>query len=155
MEKKSYIIVIFWVLIVIGIIISNEAIFLLGKEVLLKIYPIDPRDFLRGDYVSLDYEIGKISDKESASSYRREKAYVVLDVDNNNVAHKKEILFRKPSGALFIQGEFYYKKLTFPQIQKYFTKEGKGKELERKLQKGGYAKVLIDKRGHARIKEII
>lgn len=31
-----------------------------GREVLLKVEPVDPRDFLRGDYVRLGYEIGQI-----------------------------------------------------------------------------------------------
>jgi uncharacterized membrane-anchored protein len=39
------------------IIAGRAAILRDGKEVLLKIQPVDPRDFLRGDYVWLTYEI--------------------------------------------------------------------------------------------------
>lgn len=39
------------------IILSRAAVLREGKEVLLKVEPIDPRDLLRGDYVRLNYEI--------------------------------------------------------------------------------------------------
>jgi len=42
------------------IIAGRAAILRDGKEVLLKIQPVDPRDFLRGDYVWLTYEIRDI-----------------------------------------------------------------------------------------------
>ena len=38
-------------------IAGRAAILRDGQEVLLKVEPIDPRDFLRGDYVRLNYEI--------------------------------------------------------------------------------------------------
>jgi uncharacterized membrane-anchored protein len=39
------------------IIMGRAAVLRSGQEVLLKVAPIDPRDLLRGDYVTLDYEI--------------------------------------------------------------------------------------------------
>lgn len=42
------------------IIAGRAAILRNGQEVLLKIAPVDPRDFLRGDYVWLTYEIRNI-----------------------------------------------------------------------------------------------
>ena len=42
------------------IIAGRAAILRNGTEVLLKVEPIDPRDLLRGDYVSLGYEISRI-----------------------------------------------------------------------------------------------
>lgn len=42
------------------IIAGRAAILRSGKEVLLKIEPIDPRDLLRGDYISLGYDISRI-----------------------------------------------------------------------------------------------
>ena len=44
---------------------------------------------------------------------------------------------------------------TYKGIQQYFVKEGRGRELEKELVKGGLAKVSVDKNGNARIKEII
>lgn len=42
------------------IIAGRAAILRSGTEVLLKIEPVDPRDFLRGDYVALRYDIMSI-----------------------------------------------------------------------------------------------
>jgi len=42
------------------IIASRAMILRYGQEVLLKVEPIDPRDLLRGDYVSLGYEISNV-----------------------------------------------------------------------------------------------
>lgn len=39
------------------IIMGRAAVLRSGQDVLLKVAPIDPRDLLRGDYVTLDYEI--------------------------------------------------------------------------------------------------
>ena len=42
------------------IIAGRAAVLRNGTEVLLKVEPVDPRDLLRGDYVSLGYEISRI-----------------------------------------------------------------------------------------------
>ncbi|RUV26721.1 MAG: hypothetical protein EOQ60_03660 [Mesorhizobium sp.] len=42
------------------IIAGRAAILRNGKEVLLKVEPVDPRDLLRGDYISLGYDISRI-----------------------------------------------------------------------------------------------
>ena len=42
------------------IIAGRAAILRNGKEVLLKVEPIDPRDLLRGDYILLGYDISRI-----------------------------------------------------------------------------------------------
>lgn len=42
------------------IIMGRAAVLRSGHDVLLKVAPIDPRDLLRGDYVTLDYEIRDI-----------------------------------------------------------------------------------------------
>ncbi|HEY5819346.1 MAG TPA: GDYXXLXY domain-containing protein [Mesorhizobium sp.] len=41
-------------------IMGRAAILRDGREVLLKVEPVDPRDLLRGDYVRLGYEIGSV-----------------------------------------------------------------------------------------------
>lgn len=41
-------------------IMSRAAILRDGREVLLRVQPVDPRDLLRGDYVRLGYDIGML-----------------------------------------------------------------------------------------------
>jgi uncharacterized membrane-anchored protein len=45
------------------IIAGRAAVLRNGQEVLLKVEPVDPRDFLRGDYVWLSYEIRNVAVK--------------------------------------------------------------------------------------------
>ncbi len=47
-----------------GLVIDRAAILRQGTEVILQIRPVDPRDFLRGDYVSLSYNISRLPGKE-------------------------------------------------------------------------------------------
>ncbi|MBZ9927734.1 GDYXXLXY domain-containing protein [Mesorhizobium sp. BR1-1-4] len=49
------------------ILASRAAILRNGKEVLLKIQPVDPRDLLRGDYIVLGYDISRIPVKMMAN----------------------------------------------------------------------------------------
>ena len=42
------------------IIAGRAAVLRDGREIMLKVEPVDPRDLLRGDYVSLCYEISRI-----------------------------------------------------------------------------------------------
>ncbi|TPO05645.1 GDYXXLXY domain-containing protein [Mesorhizobium sp. B1-1-5] len=49
------------------IIAGRAAILRNGKEVLLKVQPVDPRDLLRGDYISLNNNISRIPVKLIAS----------------------------------------------------------------------------------------
>ncbi|RVA45300.1 GDYXXLXY domain-containing protein, partial [Mesorhizobium sp. M7A.F.Ca.CA.004.11.1.1] len=49
------------------IIAGRAAILRNGKEVLLKIEPVDPRDLLRGDYIILGYDISRIPVKMIAN----------------------------------------------------------------------------------------
>jgi len=42
------------------IILARAAVLRDGREILLKVEPVDPRDLLRGDYVRLGYEISRI-----------------------------------------------------------------------------------------------
>lgn len=41
-------------------ILARAALLRDGREILLKVEPVDPRDLLRGDYVRLGYEISRI-----------------------------------------------------------------------------------------------
>jgi uncharacterized membrane-anchored protein len=42
------------------IIMARAAVLRDGREILLKVEPVDPRDLLRGDYVRLGYEISQV-----------------------------------------------------------------------------------------------
>ncbi|WP_115732219.1 GDYXXLXY domain-containing protein [Aminobacter aminovorans] len=50
-----------------SMIVGRAAILRDGKEVLLKVEPVDPRDLLRGDYVRLGYDISRIEVEKIAN----------------------------------------------------------------------------------------
>ena len=136
MKKYVYIIVVIWALLAGGITAYNENLLRKGEEILLKVSPVDPRDFLRGDYVSLSYEINTAPE----SSKLRGDVYVILNKNSDN--------------TIFLRGEKHGRRITYKGIQQYFVKEGNGREMEKKLLQGGIAKVSVDRNGYARIKEV-
>ena len=61
MNSKRFLLLMAYSLIIISLIFLPKAITLsLGKDILLKTEPVDPRDIFRGDYVNLNYEISTI-----------------------------------------------------------------------------------------------
>ena len=150
-----------WFIIILFMVVSNEMIIRSGKEVLLKTVPVDPRDFMRGDYVILNYDISTpkaiLNEKISKRLKYRQKVYISLDVDENGIAHAKSMSIEKPKNKeYFIRGEVLnYKNSIEYGIETYFVKENTGKEIEKNIQEGMLAKVKIDKNGKAKIVDLI
>ncbi len=61
MKRIVYIISLFWILITLGFVLSQETIRLTGETIYLETTPIDPIDLLRGNYVDLDFKISTIT----------------------------------------------------------------------------------------------
>ncbi len=86
------------------IIAGRAAILRDGQEVLLKVEPIDPRDFLRGDYVRLGYEIRnvpvKLIENAPAGEFVTEDGpiFVRLKKDEDGFWRARSASFAKPSG---------------------------------------------------------
>ena len=159
MKKFVYIIISLWFLIVSFAVISQEYTLHNGKEILLKTFPVDPRDLLRGDYVIFNYEIAQVP---SGEFYRyNTPVYLSLALDKNNIAYRTKILTAKPDKGLFIKGKIAKCPTTVPLvgigkcvnmgIESYFVKEKTGLELERNLRKGAFVRVKIDKNGNAKV----
>src|SRR6185503_14656203 len=78
-----------------GIIYERMQLLNSGREVVLAVQPVDPTDFFRGDYVTLEY--GGLSRMEltGASDWERAKngdpVYVALDVGANGRATAKSV----------------------------------------------------------------
>lgn len=156
MRKIVIAIALIWLGIVSGILFYNEMLIVNGQEVLLKIVPVDPRDFLRGDYVSLHYEINEMpKNSKYYDEYHYFKGFVTLKQENDGTYVVNEVLETKPKDQLFLKGEVHGKRIFYSGIDKYFVKEGQGKTLEKSLAKGGFAKISVGKNGEAGIKEII
>jgi uncharacterized membrane-anchored protein len=87
------------------IIAGRAAILRDGQEVLLKVEPVDPRDFLRGDYVRLGYEIRnvpvKLIENAPAGEFVTEEGpiFVRLKKDEDGFWRARTASFGKPSTA--------------------------------------------------------
>jgi len=59
-KQTKFIIAISLQVLIILIIIGFKLLVLTGTDVMLKIQPVDPRDWLRGDYVTFQYDISRV-----------------------------------------------------------------------------------------------
>lgn len=159
-NKAVLILIIFWLMIVSVFVINEELIIQKGGEVLLKVKPHDPKDLMRGDYVSLAYDINTPFGNESGFLGRHATVFVILDIDKNNVAQFKSYQFEKPKKGVFIKGKCtstYSDDIITVKygIESYFVKQNTGRDVERRLSNGGFAKVRINKSGRAKITDLI
>lgn len=180
-KKIFYLTVVFWLLIFSGFIAYKEYTLRTGTEVMLKTLPVDPRDLFRGDYVTLNYEIGTLDmeklQAENSYFYNDEPVYLALEL-KNEYGTPKGIYTTPPEDELYIKGkvkdiiydwetdesgimteEATIKKLRVDYgIESYFVPEGRGMEIEKVQQTGRKevdAKVIIDKYGNAIVKSLL
>ncbi|MDR7146939.1 GDYXXLXY domain-containing protein [Rhizobium sp. BE258] len=157
---------------VLGYIIeSRAAILRSGAEVVLKTAPVDPRDFLRGDYVVLNYDISSVpvsSVKGGLPSAAGEQVlWVRLKPQADgfwNVAESSFSALPEEGGSVVIRSQPFYSygpaggdsmRLEYG-IERYYVPEGEGKPLEEARQDGQVsvaARVSAD--GTAQIRSLL
>ncbi|MDR1048703.1 MAG: GDYXXLXY domain-containing protein [Synergistaceae bacterium] len=145
----------------------NFTVLALGERVLLQTRPLDPRDFLRGDYVTLHYDIADIpedllpkeamlpnEDENAAvrSGWRRIEGtfyrdiYVTLKPDGEGIGSVSGVSLARPSGGLYLKGSLYWRWGSFNVdygLGVYYVPEGTGRAIEIAVQTGD---VLADVR---------
>lgn len=168
MNKKIILIVVsfLWIAVAVGLIISKQHIIRTGKTVFLETVPVDPRDFLRGDYVILRYKISTIALQQiqSEKSYygQGEKVYVKLE-PRERFWGATALKTKKPisDNAVYMKARVKYcydKKLELNYgIESYFVPEGEGKNIEKNMRGNKSSvevEVLVDTSGNAIIKKV-
>lgn len=168
MNRKSLFLIfisLLWIVTAILFIFSNQSILSQGVSVLLETVPVDPRDFLRGDYVILRYKISNLdlNQIESENPYYRhgETVYVKLEQKNK---FWEAVSIRTKRGAdsdgLFIRGRVKYsygKNIGVDYgIESYFVPEGEGKNIEASIRNRNAVEVevMVDSTGKALIKKV-
>ena len=118
-----------------------------GREVTLQTRPVDPRDLLRGDYVTLGYDISQLPAGALAgqpSAERNPIVFVKLKPDAGGLYQAvsvhaapvavtaPEVLIRgRVSYSCGANGRMFCDKLTIRYgLESYFVPEGEGKTLE-------------------------
>lgn len=88
-----------------------------GKTITLETVPVDPRDILYGDYVSLQFAIEEFSkddlDPELIKEFSKHDngkltVYAVLEQEEGDLYGLKTVTHKKPSDGLFLKGDMYY-----------------------------------------------
>lgn len=168
------------VAIILTIIIFKLSVLIDGTEVLLRIMPVDPRDLLRGDYVTFQYDISNLDYfyNNGQEIKNGDTVYVVLR-QNGKYWIAQNVQKTKPTGdKLFIKGKvervdfenqfdpFYISSTLMYQnfsnfrihviygIEQYFIPEGKGRDFNFRNNKEIAALVAIDDNGNAVLKKI-
>lgn len=157
-------------IILITIIVFKISVISSGADILLKIEPVDPRDMLRGDYVTFQY-----SNVSNVYSYNinnqqirnGDTVYVVLR-QRGKYWTENRIQKTKPSkGEIFIKGKIdrggvedlsngssvNSRTHIIYGIEQYFIPEGQGQDFSFR-NKDASARVAVDENGNAVLKKI-
>lgn len=168
MSKKAIVLIIsfLWIAVAAGVIYSKQYILRTGTRIILETVPVDPRDFLRGDYLILRYKVSTLdlnqikSDKKSYN--RGENVFVKIEPKDKfweaaGIGSKKGAF----GEGVYLKGKvryYYDQKLElYYGIESYFVPEGEGKDIERNM-RGNKTSVeveaIVDSSGNALIKKV-
>lgn len=154
-----------WLVLALGLIGYKQRILATGIKVMLETVPVDPRDFLRGDYVILRYKISSLSSIPGKSNFKRgDRVYVKLEPGGEYreaesapwraVAMKAKNEIER--GDVVIKGKIGRGGVVKYGIESYFVPEGKGREIEKNM--AGRSKVavevIVDKNGNGIINKL-
>lgn len=155
------------VVILVGLFVSKSLTSLTGTEVLLKIQPVDPRDPLRGDYVTYQYEISRLPRSSfPALLFPKGPAYgeqvfvpLVKAGDYWTAGYpvlqesprKKEAVYLK--ARVVDTGESDFVRLEYG-LEQYFIPEGAGQRVSF-FNREAFAKIRVDKFGTGVIQELL
>ena len=142
-----------------------------GREIVLPVVPVDPRDLFRGDYVTLSYDISRLRLDGEAGRKRTSKTsvYAVVKKTPDGSWKADRLVLARPaqlaSDEQLIQGRFdsrwgggFLGAWSMPHygIEKYFVPEGTGPELEKAAREKKLAAVIaVDKNGRAALKGLV
>jgi len=155
-----------WIAVAAGLIISKQHIIRTGKTILLETVPVDPRDFLRGDYVILRYKISTIDLQQIQNEktyYRQgEKIYVKLQPvgrfwEATAIQTKRPVSDKGVYLKVRVKYCYNNKLELIYGIESYFVPEGEGKDIEKSMRgnkSSAEVEVLVDRSGNALIKKV-
>ena len=137
-----------------------------GKEISVKVIPVDPRSMFRGNYARLNYGISRIETSHfphHEELRNGEVVYVGLKPDADGIYEYADVNLKKPSTGIFIRGRIqnrqWEEKVNYFRInygiEAFFAPKEQALELERQLRDGGVALLMVSDDGKARLKDIV
>ncbi|MBO6901769.1 MAG: GDYXXLXY domain-containing protein [Rhizobiaceae bacterium] len=155
-----------------SMIVSRAAILRDGREVVLEVHPVDPRDLLRGDYVRIGYNISSLP-KEIFEGVSGETGdvdgsavFVRLEAGEGGIWNAVSARFGEPPSAARAQNQVDIRGATpignVSQaqliavdygIERFYLPEGEGKSIEEGLGERPFRMIVaVDDSGAAQIK---
>ena len=125
-----------------------------AQTALLKVEPVDPRDLLRGDYVTLGYAISRTP----PGNYQAGQAVYVTLVPESNGRHYHagEFLHGPPASGLFIRGTAQGNGRAAYGIESYYVQEGTGHDYEHAVRSRRlWAEVALARDGNAALRGLV
>lgn len=150
-----------WIIAVGGIWASHEYNLTHGTEVTLKAVPVDPRDFFRGDYVILRYEMSTFNfdEKIPRKNFKTNQfVFIPLKLENEKWV-TGAITDKKPAGLFFkgrIQQDYGQTvHVSYNGIESFFVPENKGHDYEQAQAANRlYAVMNVQSNGTANLKRL-
>ncbi len=138
-----------------------------GTEVKLHTRAVDPRDLLRGDYVTLNYDITSVASAEAKDLPREKIVFVELVPKTDGFyeavsVHREPVPVAKP--GVLIKGRVIGSFITPTSsqvrvsygIEKYFVPQGEGREIEQARNQGKVSVIAaVTPAGRAAIKRLL
>lgn len=133
-----------------------------GREIVLKVIPVDPRDLFKGDYVRLGYDISRFDKTkvEGPDLQRGERVFVTLEQPDQTASWTVAKITRtRPSNVaanqVVLTAKGNYNQLTYG-LERYYLPEGTGLAMEDKARKGVISAIVaVNAKGQSAIKGLI
>ena len=156
-----------------AMVIDRAGVLREGAEITLQTRPVDPRDFLRGDYVQLRYEISSVrldASADTPAARRNTPVFVKLAPNAEGFyvalsAHLEPVALA--AGERLIKGHVLYRvncdggthcnmvEVTYG-LERYFVPEGEGRAIESARNEGKVSIVAaVAPAGRAAIKRLL
>ena len=147
-----------------SMIVLDNLPYQFGETIRLKVEPVDPRDFFRGDYVILSYGFSRVPrgsieglSSESGEEDAGREVYISLQPSGDNKYWQlKKVSLTQPQEGTWIRGTLAQWGNIETGIEAYFVQEGKGLKIEDAMRRrrNVYADVAVW-RGTAKLKRVV
>lgn len=149
--------IIFQILALFGMLGYAYAPIYFGKEIKVDVSLYDPRDLLRGNYVSLNYDFSRLQDDLQSENLKGNKIFAILKEDKDGIYKFEKHSFKKPESGVFLAGRIPpYRHSAIFGVEAFFLPVKKALDMERDIsQNGAFAIISVMDNGKARVKDIV
>lgn len=149
----------FQLLFLVGMIVIESAPLVFGKTILLRVQPVDPRDFFRGDYVILRYDIHNMT--PTGTLELGAPVYVALEPEDDG-RHWRGLTASstRPTTGDYLVGRSDSTRWGSPRVQfgieAFYVQEGKGLAWEEAARQGNLtAEIAVAPWGQAKLRRLL